>query len=208
MNLFDEGLSRHLQPGQIRQIRQTKVGLAGAGGLGSNCAQLLTRSGFLRFVLVDFDRIEPSNLNRQFFFQHQLGEGKAAALAENLRRINPAILAECRREKVTAANARSMFADCDVVVEAFDNPESKKMLVEAYATSGKLLVAASGIAGWGDSDRISVHKISDRFYVVGDMMSGIGPDLPPMGPCVAVAAAKQADIVLAHVLNREKGKES
>ena len=207
MNDFIAGLQRYLHPRQIREIQRVKIGVAGAGGLGSNCAQLLVRSGFVNFRILDFDVIEASNLNRQFFFYNQIGRKKVEALADNLRQINAAVAVNMQHERATPENAGALFADCDIVVEAFDDPACKKMLVEAYRSSGKLLVAASGIAGWGDSDRIRIHKISNNFYVVGDLVSGIGPETPPMGPCVNIAAAKQADIVLSHVLNSIKDDE-
>ena len=98
-----------------------------------------------------------------------------------------------------------LFADCDVVVEAFDRAEYKKLIVETYLGSGKLLVAASGLAGWGDSDRIKVHRIKDNFYLIGDLATGIGPDTPPLAPCVFIAAAKQADVVLSYALGTLQG---
>jgi len=207
-NYFAHGLKRYLRPEQIDAIIKVKIGIAGAGGLGSNCAQLLARCGFRRFVIVDYDAVDASNLNRQFFFSGQVGQPKVAALTENLRRINPEVAVEAVEERVRPDNAARLFADCDVVVEAFDRAEDKKMLVEAYVGSGKLVVAASGLAGWGDSDRITVRRISERFYVVGDGTSGISPDLPPLAPCVAIAAAKQADIVLSYVLSKVSRGES
>ena len=199
-NKFEQGLRRYLREDQLWAVQRVKVGIAGAGGLGSNCAQLLVRSGFVHFVLVDFDSVESSNLNRQFFFGSQVGVAKVQALAENLGCINPAVSIQTINTKITPLNVSALFIDCDIVVEAFDNPECKKMLVEAYIDSGKLLVAASGLAGWGDSDRIKVSKIREKFYLVGDLVAGIGPEAPPMAPCVTIAAAKQADIVLSYVL--------
>lgn len=201
MNPFEQGLRRYLQPEQIEKIQRTKVGIAGAGGLGSNCAQMLVRSGFRNLVIADFDVIDYSNLNRQFFFLHQAGELKAKTLRENLQQINPAVNIEIIREQVRPDNVGSLFAGCDVVVEAFDRAECKKMIVETYINSGKLLVAASGLAGWGDSDNIKVHRVKDNFYLVGDLVSGISPNLPPLAPRVMIAAAKQADIVLSYVLD-------
>lgn len=194
------GLARHLDDTRLQRIRQTKVGIAGAGGLGSNCAQMLARSGFPDFILVDFDVVESSNLNRQFFFQDQIGQPKVQSLAANLRRINPEVSIRMVQERITPENVGKVFADCDVVVEAMDTPECKQMLASAYSRSGKLLVAASGLAGWGDSDRIKVHRIHSRFYLVGDLTSGVERGLPPMAPCVTITAAKQADIILSWVM--------
>ncbi|MDR3565166.1 MAG: sulfur carrier protein ThiS adenylyltransferase ThiF [Negativicutes bacterium] len=208
MNPFEEGLLRYLSAKDLAKLRQVKIGIAGAGGLGSNCAAALVRSGVRRLKIADFDVVDYSNLNRQFYFLRQAGEPKINMLQENLVAINPAVELELLPEKVTAANVAGLFGDCDVVVEAFDRAEYKKLIVESYLASGKLLVAASGLAGWGDSDRIKVHKVKENFYLVGDLVSGIGPDCPPLAPCVAIAAAKQADIVLQYVLGTMKGGAS
>ena len=201
MSALATGLARYLDEPRLQRIRDTKIGIAGVGGLGSNCAQLLARSGFVDFVLVDFDHVENSNLNRQFYFEDQIGQAKVQALARNLRQINPAVKLRTVQERVSADNVGQFFADRDVVVEAFDSPVSKRMIAEAYSRSGKLLVAASGLAGWGDNDRIKVHRIHSRFYLVGDLTSGVEGELPPLAPRVMIAAAKQADIVLGWVLD-------
>jgi sulfur carrier protein ThiS adenylyltransferase len=204
VNEFEAALTKYISEANLAKIRKTKIGIAGAGGLGSNCAQMLVRSGFKKFKIVDFDQLEPTNLNRQFYFLSQLGRKKVEVLAENLRLINPDILLEISTDKIESGNVSRMFADCDIVVEAFDKAEYKKMLVEAYLPSGKFLVSASGLAGWGDSDRLKVHKIKDNFVLVGDMVSGIEKNLPPLAPCVAIAAAKQADVIISHVLGENK----
>ena len=201
MSALATGLARYLDEPRLQRIRHTKIGIAGVGGLGSNCAQLLARSGFIDFVLVDFDHVENSNLNRQFYFEDQIGQAKVQALARNLRQINPAVKLRTVQERVSADNVGQLFADRDVVVEAFDSPVSKRMIAEAYSRSGKLLVAASGLAGWGDNDRIKVHRIHSRFYLIGDLTSGVEGGLPPLAPRVMIAAAKQADIVLGWVLD-------
>ena len=201
MSALTTGLARYLDEFRLQRIWQTKIGIAGAGGLGSNCAQLLVRSGFMDFVLADFDHVENSNLNRQFYFEDQIGQAKVDALARNLRQINPAVKLRTVQERVGPDNVGELFADRDVVVEAFDSPASKRLIAEAYSRSGKLLVAASGLAGWGDNDRIKVHRIHSRFFLVGDLTSGIEGGLPPMAPRVMIAAAKQADIVLGWALD-------
>jgi sulfur carrier protein ThiS adenylyltransferase len=202
LNGFEQGLRRYLDPDSITKLQKVKVGIAGAGGLGSNCAQMLVRSGFKRFKIVDFDVIEHSNLNRQFYFQHQVGRPKVVVLRENLAMISDEVGVEALQVKIGPHNVVGLFADCDVVVEAFDRPEYKKIIVEAFMNSAKLLVAASGLAGWGDSDNIITRKIKENFYLVGDSVSAVGPDCPPMAPRVHIAAAKQADVILSYFLNR------
>lgn len=200
MNEFEQALGRYLSPEQLNKIRSVKVGIAGGGGLGSNCAVALVRTGFRHIKIADFDVVDYSNLNRQFYFSGQAGRAKVEALRENLSLINPAVDIEVAQIRLEAGNMVEIFEDCNVVVEALDRVEYKRLVVEAFLGSDKLLVAASGLAGWGSSDRIKVHRVRDNFYLIGDLITGIGPDTPPLAPCVFIAAAKQADVVLSYAL--------
>lgn len=204
MNNFEQGLVKYLGKEKLSKIQKVKVGIAGAGGLGSNCAFNLVRSGFNNFLLADFDLIEYTNLNRQFYFYHQVGNKKVEALRTNLLAINPDLNIEVFAEKIDEDNVASIFRDCDVVVEAFDQAVYKRMIVEEYINSSKLLVAASGLAGWGNSDQIITHRIKDKFYLIGDLVSEVSEELLPISPRVNIAAAKQADIILNYVLNQNE----
>lgn len=115
--------------------------------------------------------------------------------------INPDLDIKAVNMKIEKDNVRSLFKDCDVIVEAFDKAVYKKMIVETYMKSEKLLVAASGIGGWGNSDNIRIKKIRDNFYIVGDFVSEVNAECPPVSPSVNIAAAKQADVVLTYVLS-------
>lgn len=206
---FQTALGRYLSKKQREAIGKVKVGIAGAGGLGSNCAAYLVRSGFRKFRIIDYDKVELSNLNRQFFFCDQVGLPKVEALARNLRRIEPGLELELIQERITVQNAGHLFTREEAVLECVDTPAVKELLVRCYVPTGKLVIAVSGIAGWGHSDGIGIRQIRDNFYIVGDEKSGIDA-LPPLAPRVAVAAAKQADILLARVLDQveKEGKES
>ena len=197
-----EGLTSFLGETALERIRGATVGIAGAGGLGSNCAMLLARSGFVNLVIADFDRVEKTNLNRQFFFAHQIGMAKTDALEMNILAIEPSITIAKHQLRVTKENAATLFSHCDAVVEAFDNPQSKAMLAEEIARLGIFLVCASGIAGHGSCDSIRVKRISDSFYIVGDSERAVCPEDPPLAPRVTIAAAKQADLVLHYILTR------
>jgi len=202
-NKFEEAVAAAFGLEKLRKIQQVTIGIAGAGGLGSNCAVNLVRSGFVKFVIVDFDQIEYSNLNRQFYFYHQVGRPKVAALQENLLAINPNLQLDVRQQKIEEHNVEAIFTHCDVIVEAFDQACYKKMIVEHYIQSDKLIVSASGIAGWANSDDLKTHKIKDNFYLVGDLCSEVKADVPPCAPRVSIAAAKQANIILEYVLKGE-----
>jgi sulfur carrier protein ThiS adenylyltransferase len=180
------------------------VGIAGAGGLGSNCAAALTRSGIGTLVISDFDIIEEPNLDRQFYFVDQVGKRKVEALKENLLRINPRINIIVHNLKLTRENIQGIYSGCDVIVEAFDNAEMKKMLIETVQIlmPGKPLVVGSGMAGWGHSETIRSRKVDDTLYVCGDEESEISAELPPLAPRVGIVAYMQANFVLEILMKR------
>lgn len=201
MSSFYKALEKYIGYDNLKKIKKVKVGIAGAGGLGSNCAQYLVRSGFKQLVLADFDMVDYTNLNRQFYFLHQVGMHKVEALEMNLKNINPGIAVTKVTERLNKDSMGKYFADCHVVVEAFDDPRCKRELVETFMSTGKLVVAASGIAGWGRSDEIKVRRVKNNLYVVGDFVSEVRENCPPVSPRVNIVAAKQADIVLNWVIN-------
>lgn len=205
MNDFEKALSHILGKENLANIQKVKVGMAGAGGLGSNCSMYLVRCGFKRFRIVDSDIVEMSNLNRQFYFAAQVGQKKVEALRENLLMINTGLEVEIHNKRITSDNIEAIFADCDVVVEALDRAADKRMVAETYMHSHKLIVAASGLAGWGGSDDIIIHRIKNNFFMVGDLTSETTPDCPVLAPRVNVAAAKQADVIVSYVLENPRG---
>ncbi|KUO76419.1 MAG: thiamine biosynthesis protein ThiF [Desulfosporosinus sp. BRH_c37] len=201
MNPLMSGLTETLNPEQFAKVQRTFVGIAGLGGLGSNVAWHLVRSGFSHLVLADFDRVEASNLNRQAFFPDQLGLLKTEALAENLLRINPDLDLQLWSVQVTPANVQEIFAQCPVWVEGLDQAFSKKMFVEQGLASGKRIIGASGLAGWGDTDTIHTLHWGSGLSVTGDFCTAVAEEQPSLSPRVGVVAAKQANLVLSWVLN-------
>ncbi len=199
-NSFEETLLHYFNRDQLDRIQRTRIGIAGLGGLGSNCAAALVRSGFRIFTLCDFDVVEGKNLNRQFYFLDQIGMRKTSALKANLERINPDLDLKLADEPVTGENVRRLFSDCDVVVEGFDTAECKQLIAAEYSRSGKFFVCASGLAGWSDADDIITTRIHETFHLVGDRRTGVSPENPPCAPRVWVAAAKEANCILAWVL--------
>ena len=200
MNIFEESLMPFWGPERLAKIQSIKVGIAGAGGLGSNCAVNLARLGFKKMVIVDYDRVEAANLNRQYYFFDQIGKPKVEALRENLLRINPGLELAAIQAKIDGANAREFFQDCQVVVEAFDKAEYKRVLVEQWLGTGVLVVAASGLAGWENIDMVASRWLRPDFCLIGDLVSEVSGKLPPLAPRVSVAAAKEANAVLEWVI--------
>ena len=178
-------------------LRDKTVGIAGAGGLGSNCAAALVRVGVGTVIIADFDVVSESNLNRQYYFRDQVGKAKVAALKENLQRINPEVNVITHDLMLDPLKLVAIFSNCDVVVEAFDRADQKEMLIETLLTAFpvKPLIIGLGMAGWGMNDTIHVRKV-DNLYICGDEVSEIDADLPPIAPRVGIVANMQANVVL------------
>ena len=192
----------YLTPEERAALESVRVGIAGAGGLGSNCAMHLVRSGVKHLTIVDFDVVNESNLNRQFFFRDQLGQKKVEAIKANLLRIEPDADIRAVDMRLDASSAREIFADCGIVVEAFDAVDAKVMLVSAFASSGKKLVTASGLAGWGRSNAMRVRKMGS-IVAIGDGETSVGDGAAPVSPRVGIAAAMQANAVVSLLLGCE-----
>ena len=198
-------MARHT-PGIHQKVKKSVVGIAGLGGLGSAVAIALARIGVGALILVDFDVVEPSNLNRQQYFNHQIGMRKVEALQENLSKINPYVRVRLYNEKLDRNNVERIFKEAAVVVEAFDRAEEKAMLINAVSEKmpDKYIVAASGVAGYGDSNEIKTIRFSSRIFIVGDQETAAQTGIGLMAPRVGIVAHHQANIVLRILLGEEK----
>lgn len=185
------------------RLRSKTVGIAGCGGLGSNCAVALARVGVGKLVIADFDRVEESNLNRQYFFSDQVGLPKVKALKENIGRIDPEIRIEMHEVMLSAVNIPVIFKDCDVIVEAFDKSEMKQLIIETVAATlpDKALVCGVGLAGWGDNEIIRMRSFGN-VYVCGDMTNEVSDGYPPLAPRVGIVANMEANQVMEILLGK------
>ncbi len=198
-------MARH-SPGVHSKLKKAVVGIAGLGGLGSAVAIALARTGVGTLVLADFDVVEPSNLNRQQYFLEHLGAVKVDALSGLLARINPYVKVKTRREALNPDNIPQIFRDCDVLVECFDRAEEKAMLLETAAERlpETFLIAASGLAGYGESNAIRTFRIGERIFLVGDLVSAAQIGRGLMAPRVGIAAHHQANLVVALLMDPER----
>ncbi len=183
-------------------LKNHTVGIAGAGGLGSNCAVALSRVGVGKLIIADFDVVNETNLNRQYFFKHQLGEKKVSALKNNINRINPETEIIIHDLKLNENNLVNIYKDCDIIVEAFDIAEMKQIIIETCMSKlpDKPLIIGSGIAGWGKSNEIRIRQ-SENLYICGDEMTETSTQNPPLAPRVGIVANMQANTVLEILLN-------
>lgn len=185
-------------------LKKFRVGIAGAGGLGSNCAAALARTGVGTLVIADFDSVELSNLSRQYYFTDQVGMMKTTALKENLSRIRPEVNVVIHEVKLDKKNIPSIFSGCDIIVEAFDKTEMKEMLIETVQKElrGIPLIVGSGMAGWGKNEILKFRKIDNTLYVCGDESSEASEDFPTLAPRVGIVANMQANTVIELLMKR------
>jgi len=184
------------------RLSQKCVGIAGAGGLGSNCAAALVRAGVGKLVFVDFDVVSETNLNRQFYFADQIGMKKVEALYDNLIRIRPHVALSIHPLRVTPQNMGLLFADCDVVVEAMDDKTEKEWFIQEMVRRmpDVPLIAASGLAGYGKLQTLQVVR-QGNLIVCGDSVTAVTEDTPPLAPRVGIVACMEADVVLGLLIN-------
>ncbi len=188
---------RHGKELQDRYSKAT-VAICGLGGLGSNIAIALARAGIGKLILIDFDRVDLSNLHRQQYKAAQTGMYKTEAILENLKEIAPYLEAEIHTVKIDEENAAWLLHSADVICEAFDNAEAKAMLTDTVFEKmpDKYYVAASGMAGFGSANTIKTRKITSRFYLCGDEESDVVAEGTLFSSRVMICAAHQAHTVL------------
>jgi len=187
------------------RLARARIGIAGAGGLGSNCAMALARAGVGQLVLLDHDHVELSNLNRQAFTMDQVGQSKVRCLQQNILAAAPSCQLTIWERWYRSGMAGEIFTGCDVVVEAFDTPEAKTALLEDVLSNlpDAWLVAGSGIAGVGGNESLRTQRYG-RLYVVGDGVTAAAEGVPLLGPRVIAAAALQANQALALVMGDQE----
>ncbi|MGN0492068.1 MAG: thiamine biosynthesis protein ThiF [Acutalibacteraceae bacterium] len=181
-----------------KKFSSATVAVCGLGGLGSNISICLARAGIGRLILIDFDRVDITNLHRQQYAANQIGRLKAEALAENLRAIAPYVELEAHAERITEENAEKLLVNADIICEAFDNPECKAMLTDTVLSKmpEKYFVAASGMAGIGSPNMIKTRRLTDKFYLCGDGVSEVATSQSLLSARVMLCAAHEALTVL------------
>ncbi|HWQ89249.1 MAG TPA: sulfur carrier protein ThiS adenylyltransferase ThiF [Desulfitobacteriaceae bacterium] len=188
------------------RVKAAAVAVAGLGGLGSNLALMLARTGVGNLLLVDFDIVEPSNLNRQNYYISDLGLPKTIALEQQIKKINPFIKVQTKTVRVEEANVPELFSGCEVVCEAFDDPGAKAMLVNTILERlpGVKIVAASGMAGYASSNLLRTERKMKNLYLCGDFENEARAGNGLMAPRVQICAGHQANMVLRLLLGIEE----
>lgn len=182
-------------------LAQKKIGIAGCGGIGSNVAVALARVGVGNLIIVDFDSIEASNLNRQYYFFKQIGKPKATTLKENIAAINPNVQVTAYIQKLDANHIMQYYKDCDIIIEAFDRAEMKSIIIKTVLSKmpDKYLICGNGMAGWGNSEKINTNYY-DKLIICGDMQESVSENNPPLAPRVGIVANMMANEALTILL--------
>ena len=180
------------------KISSKVVSICGLGGLGSNIAILLARAGVGKLILIDFDKVDITNLHRQQYKASQIGMYKTEALSCNLKEIAPYLETEIHTVRMDENNYSELLQSADIICEAFDHAEVKANLVNFVLSEmpEKYIVAASGMAGLGSANLIKTRKVSKHFYLCGDEKSDAEAGLGLIASRVSVCAAHQANMVL------------
>jgi sulfur carrier protein ThiS adenylyltransferase len=186
------------------KLRNKVVGIAGCGGLGSNSAVALVRTGISNLIIADFDVIDESNLNRQYYFLNQVGRKKVHALRDNLLAINPDVNVEVFDTRLDEDKLLMIFKHCDLVIEAFDDASQKHMLIETFSREmpDKYVVSGVGLAGYGNNNALKTSKFGN-IYICGDNISEVSDMNPPLAPRVGIVACMQANQALELLLKTE-----
>ena len=195
MNIFETALTRYLSAEHLIRIRAARIGIAGAGGLGSNVAMALVRTGFRHLEIIDKDVIEPSNLNRQDFTLADIGKPKVECLRTRLLSVNPDANIIIHRLEWTPQTASGLFQDTAIMVEAFDKAAIKTAFVEYYAPRARCVVSGNGMAGLNTGTEITARNVGN-IILVGDGTTSIHDGHPPLAPRVLQCAARMAQAVL------------
>lgn len=186
-----------------KRFSSASVAVCGLGGLGSNIAVALARAGIGKLILIDFDRVDLTNLHRQQYKANQIGMCKTEALQNNLKEINPYLETKIHTICLNESNAKDVLADADIICESFDNAEAKANIVNFVLSEmpDKYIVAASGMAGLDSANLIKTRKVSKRFYLCGDEVSDIKDGIGLVSTRVMLCAAHQAHTVLRIIAN-------
>ncbi len=195
---LDRAFDERFPAAMKEKLQKASVAIAGLGGLGSNIAVNLARSGVGHLFLVDFDVVDVTNLNRQMYMIPHLGMPKTEALRGILAQINPWLDVQTQQIKVTPQNVRELFGSWPIVCEAFDRPDQKAMLVGSLLSQcpDTIVVSGNGMAGLGDANKIRTQQKLRRLYVCGDGTTESAPGAGLMAPRVAICAGHQANKVL------------
>lgn len=202
---FEQALVER-QTKEVRdKLKKGKVAIAGLGGLGSNIALMLARTGIEKLFLADFDSVDISNLNRQAYTAGQIGMEKTKALRQLISEVNPWIEVEVYQGRITKDNVKELFQEYPILCEAFDHPEAKAELIETALIElpETKIISGNGMAGTYSSNLIQTRRTMKRLYVCGDEIHGISKEESLTAARVSICAGHEANMAIRLILGEE-----
>lgn len=186
----------------FNKIKSAQVAVAGLGGIGSNVAIMLARTGIGKLFLVDFDKVDVSNLNRQHYFIEQLGSFKTKALKEQIKKINPFVKVKTKNIFIKEENIKMLFYKYKIICEGFDKAQNKAMFINTILTKlpESYIIASNGMAGYSGANDIKTVKKTKKLYVCGDFKNEVNENNSLYATRVQVCAAHVANIAVRLVL--------
>ena len=190
-------------PKGIEALQESHVMIVGCGALGSLCAMYLAASGVGKLTIADFDTIDLSNLQRQLFFtEDDLGCSKAMTLADRIHNINAETKINMVEKMIREDDAMELFADCDVVVDGSDNPDTKVM-TDMISWRMNVPCVIAGVRGF-ECQIITSLPDSARYTDIFGTSPGSNGFTPcsvmgVLGPAAGVAASLQAAEVIKRI---------
>ncbi|AKB52739.1 Dinucleotide-utilizing enzymes involved in molybdopterin and thiamine biosynthesis family 2 [Methanosarcina barkeri str. Wiesmoor] len=207
MNDFErEKYSRQIllfgEEGQ-EKLKKAKVLVAGAGGLGSPVSTYLAIAGVGKIILADFDSVDPSNLNRQFLHhQKDIGRLKIESAKEKLLSMNPDIEVETIAEMLTESNLEALVPECDVIVDALDNLETRHML-NKLAIKRRIPLIHGAVTGYDGQVTTIVPGKTPCFYCIFPRISK-KEVFPVLGATPGIIGSIQANEVIKFLTGQGK----
>ncbi len=207
MNDFErEKYSRQIllfgEEGQ-EKLKNAKVLVAGAGGLGSPVSTYLAIAGVGKIILADFDSVDPSNLNRQFLHHEKdIGRLKVESAKEKLLSMNPDIEVETIAEMLTESNLEALIPECDVIVDALDNLETRHVL-NRFAIKRCIPLIHGAVTGYDGQVTTIIPGKTPCFYCIFPRISK-KEVFPILGVTPGIIGSMQANEVIKFLTGQGK----
>ena len=197
-----ENIFKRQIPDHTHIFRKSKILILGCGGLGTNLCFMLAKSGVGHIKIVDYDKVEYSNLNRQIYRPTDVGKYKVDAFKEICDDFLPFANISVENIKITEDNIDEMTEGYDIVLEALDDEYAKSLVLEHFIGTDKKLISVSGIGGVKKLD-MKIKKMNN-IVVCGDFETKT--DIGLYYPNVMIAASTQAIIALNWLLEENNGR--
>ena len=187
---YDRQLMLFGKEGQLK-LKKTTICIVGIGGLGSPAAIYTAAAGFGKIILIDKEKVELSNLNRQILhWTPDIGRKKVESAIEKLRKLNPDIELEAIDEELNEDNIYEIVKKCDIVLDCLDNWETRMLLNKACVDLRKPLIHA-GINGFNGQLMVVIPGKTPCLYCVFGSIKTPPEKFPVIGVVPGVMAMLQ-----------------